>query len=92
MNDMTKRVVILNNFQSKYIYQAIIVLKDYDPDMEEGIIREAEKIVNNYLEKNRPAKTQIKKKKKRNIKAMIPICTALALIAGLVIAAVKMSF
>jgi hypothetical protein len=50
MKDMTKQVIILNNFTSPYIHQAIIVLKDYNPALEDQVLRDAEKIVSKYLE------------------------------------------
>ena len=55
MKDITKKVVILNNFSSPYISEAIIVLRDYNHKLEGKIIDEAEKIVAEYIEKNTPA-------------------------------------
>ncbi len=52
MKDLTKKVVILNNFSSPYISEAIIVLKDYNPKLEGHIISEAEKIVSDYINNN----------------------------------------
>ena len=34
MKELTKKVVILNNFSSPYVSQAIIILKDYNPKIE----------------------------------------------------------
>lgn len=51
MKELTKKVVILNNFTSPYISQAIIVLKDYNPKLENKAISDAEKIVSRYIEK-----------------------------------------
>lgn len=51
MNDTTHQVVILDNFSSPYIKQAIIVLKNFDPAMQTKIIRDAEAIVNEYMSK-----------------------------------------
>ena len=34
MKELTKKVVILNNFSSPYVSQAIIILKDYNPKLE----------------------------------------------------------
>lgn len=69
MKDMTKQVVILNNFTSPYIHQAIIVLKDYNPALEDQVLHDAEKVVSNYLEKIkkneqypvRPRKSKLKR-------------------------------
>lgn len=52
MKNLKKKVMILNNFTSPYISEAIIILKDYDPQFDTKAILEAEKIVNNYLHKN----------------------------------------
>lgn len=56
MKDITKKVVILNNFSSPYICEAIIVLREYNQKLEGKIIDEAEKIVAEYIEKNTPTK------------------------------------
>ncbi len=47
----TKKVVILNNFVSPYVSEAIIILRDYDPRLESKAIADAEKIVSDYIEK-----------------------------------------
>lgn len=52
MKNLKKKVMILNNFTSPYISEAIIILKDYDPQFDTKAILEAEKIVNDYLHKN----------------------------------------
>ena len=49
MKNNTKQVVILDNFSSPYIHQAILILKDYNPALEDKVIAEAEKIVSDYL-------------------------------------------
>ena len=49
MKNNTKQVVILDNFTSPYIHQAIFILKDYNPALEGKIIVEAERIVYDYL-------------------------------------------
>lgn len=51
MKDITKKVVILNNFVSPYVCEAIIILKDYDPRFESKALMDAEKIVSDYIEK-----------------------------------------
>lgn len=51
MRELTKKVVILNNFSSPYISQAIIVLKDYNPKLENKAIEDAEAIVGKYIER-----------------------------------------
>lgn len=50
MKNSTKQVVILDNFTSPYIHQAILILKDYNPAMEHKIIAEAERIVASYFQ------------------------------------------
>ena len=51
MKNTAKKAVILNNFSSPYISEAIIILKDYDPCLEGKIISDAEKIVSAYIAK-----------------------------------------
>ena len=51
MKELTKKVVILNNFTSPYVSQAIIVLKDYNPKLEGKAIEDAEMIVSRYSER-----------------------------------------
>lgn len=52
MKNSTRKVVILENITSPYIQQAIIVLKDYNPLFENKALFDAEKVVNDYLQKN----------------------------------------
>ena len=49
MKNTTKQVVILDNFASPYIHQAILILKNYNPEIEDKIVEEAERIVSEYL-------------------------------------------
>ena len=51
MKNTAKKAVVLNNFSSPYISEAIIILKDYRPELEGKIIMDAEKIVSAYIEK-----------------------------------------
>lgn len=51
MKELTKKVVILNNFSSPYISQAIIVFKDYNPRLEGRAIEDAEAVVSRYIER-----------------------------------------
>lgn len=51
MKNSTKQVVILDNFTSPYIHQAILILKDYTPAAESKIVAEAEQIVASYFQK-----------------------------------------
>ncbi len=51
MKNTAKKAVILNNFSSPYISEAIIILRDYRPELEGKIITDAEKIVSAYIEK-----------------------------------------
>lgn len=60
MKNNTKQAVILDNFSSPYIYQAILILKDCNPALEDKIIADAEQIVSSYL--NRPQLQSIKKR------------------------------
>ena len=51
MKELTKKVVILNNFTSPYVSQAIIVLRDCNPKLEGKAVADAEQIVSRYIEK-----------------------------------------
>ena len=50
MKELTKKVVILNNFSSPYVSQ-VIILKDYNPKLESRAIADAETIVSRYIER-----------------------------------------
>lgn len=52
MKDLTKQVVILDNFYSPYIRQAILILRDGAPADRTPIVDDAERIINAYLKKN----------------------------------------
>lgn len=62
MKNLSKQVLILDNFSSPYIYQAIIILKSFPEDKHEKIISEAEKIVSSYFEKNQKNNSLVKQK------------------------------
>ena len=61
-NNNTKQVVILDNFSSPYICQAILILKDNAFAPEERVIEDAEKIVSEFL--NKPSFSIQKKRSK----------------------------
>lgn len=81
MKDVTKKVIILNNFSSPHISEAIIVLKDYNPKLEGRIIDEAEKIVSDYLDKKvtrhrtyRPKQYKTKNKPHITLSVLFSLC------------------
>ena len=75
----TKQAVILDNFSSPYIYQAILILKDYNPALEDKVIADAERIVSAYL--NRP---QICTKKTHSkLPFILASCAAAAIFAAI---------
>lgn len=83
MKDATKKVVILNNFVSPYVSEAIVILRDYDPRLETKAIADAEKIVSDYIAKLDHAKPKQRKRKKSKfskIIAAVLIAAAIALI------------
>ena len=83
MKDFTKKVVILNNFSSPYISEAIIVLKDYNPQLESKVIADAEKIVSDYIKRNEHSvNTSVHSKKPRLFKIFL----TLLIIAGILAA------
>lgn len=56
MKNSTKKAVILNNFSSPYIYQAIVILNENGILNESRALRDAEKIVSDYLKSQNNAK------------------------------------
>ncbi len=78
MKELTKKVVILNNFSSPYVSQAIIVLKDYNPKLEGRAVADAEMIVGRYIEQL--------KKNGQPVKAVRKKGKILKIIVGLIIA------
>ena len=89
MKELTKKVVILNNFTSPYVSQAIIVLKDYNPKLEGKAIEDAETIVSRYIERiQRNGQPPKAARKKGNL---LKICVGTALII-VFFAAVKYFF
>lgn len=49
MKDITKRVIILNNFSSPHIQQAIVILKSSAPENETPLVLEAERVIDDYF-------------------------------------------
>lgn len=82
MKDITKKVVILNNFVSPYVSEAIIILRDYDPRLEGKAIADAERIVSDYIEKiNRQTVKPSARKKSKFVKFLI-ISAVIGIIAA----------
>ena len=73
MKDLSKHVVILDNIPSPYIYQAIIILKNYPVGHYEKIIAEAEQIVSSYFENNSIRNCQEKKEHNLGLKSAVVI-------------------
>ena len=53
MRSKTNQVIILKNFTSPEIQQAIIILKNPFTENESRIVAEAEEVIDRYLEKRR---------------------------------------
>lgn len=83
MKELTKKVIILNNFSSPYVSQAIVVLKDYNPKLESKAVADAEAIVGRYIERiqrnGQPARTA--RKKGRFIKIIVGLALSIILCA-----------
>lgn len=86
MKELTKKVVILNNFSSPYVSEAIVVLKNYNPKLEGKAIADAEMIVSRYIERieknGQPLRTA--RKKSKLVKFIIGL-----VITALICAAIK---
>ena len=67
MKNTTRRVLILKNVNSELIEQAILILKDSAPDGDSKVVREAEKIVEKYMDK----KTQNQREEKKPASALL---------------------
>ena len=78
MKDLKRKVMILNNLTSPYISEAIIILKDYDPKFDTKAILDAERIVNEYLNKEKGRCDDTARIRKKILKSVI----LFALMAG----------
>lgn len=78
MKNNTKQAVILENLSSPYIHQAIIILKEYNPALEDKIIEDAEKIVSAYL--NKPC--LYRKKRHSPMPFILLFCAAAAILTA----------
>lgn len=67
MKNTTRRVLILKKVNSENIEQAILILKNTAPDGDSAVIREAEKIVEKYMDK----KTQKVMEEKRPARSLV---------------------
>lgn len=80
MKELTKKVVILNNFSSPYVSQAIVVLKDYNPKLESKAIADAEQIVGRYIERiQKNGQPKAARKKGRYLKIIIGLVLAVTM-------------
>ena len=77
MKNTAKKAVVLNNFSSPYISEAIIILKDYRPELEGKVISDAEKIVSAYIEKQERNKEEAQFAASGQSKAVRVIITVL---------------
>jgi hypothetical protein len=85
MKELTQKVVILNNFSSPFVSQAIIVLKDYNPKLEGRAIEDAEKIVSEYIERMQKGGHCAKsvRPKGKMVKIVIGLCLIIAAFAAI---------
>lgn len=83
VKELTKKVVILNNFTSPYISQAIIVLKDYNPKLEGKAVADAEMIVSRYIDRMQKNGQSVKTARKKGIllKIFIGLSIVIAFLA-----------
>lgn len=83
MKELTKKVIILNNFSSPYVSQAIVVLKDYNPKLENKAIADAEAIVGRYIERIQKSGQPVRaiRKKGRFIKIIAGLALSIILCA-----------
>ncbi len=81
MKNTTRKVVILKNVNSELIEQAILILKDSAPDGDSQVIREAEKIVEKYMDKKMPKSREEKKPKTTLIVSLGVAFLSLSLLA-----------
>ncbi len=83
----TKKFFVLKNLKSQFIEQAIFVLKEKtpDPDPCSDVVREAEKIIEGYLEKLGYNPRATKKRPKSSM--LVNIMVVLVVAAAVVLAA-----
>lgn len=85
MKELTKKIVILNNFSSPYVSRAIIILKDYNPQLDGKAIEDAEMIVSKYIEKIEKSGHPVKNvRKKRKVVKIVVILAAVILFCAAV--------
>ncbi len=82
MKNLKRKVMILNNLTSPYISEAIIILKDYDPKFDTKAILDAERIVNEYLNKENGRISEADRPWKKPVKfavrfALMAVCFAI---------------
>lgn len=49
MENIKKRAVVLKNFTSPYIYEAVVILRECDAPCQDRILREAQNLINDYI-------------------------------------------
>ena len=85
MKDVMKKVVILENLSSPYVHQAILVMRDYNPQLESLAVIEAERIVSAYLDNMKTEKKQPRipgtARKKHSFLLALISASAIALVA-----------
>lgn len=91
MKNATHRVVILKDFNSELISQAIIFLKDSCSESEAKILEEAEKVVEKYMQTQKNPPTETCRKHSKLTKTFVKIASVgvFSLIAiGIIVALV----
>ena len=80
MKNLSKHAVILDNFSSPYIHQAIIILKNAPISQHDKIIAEAEQIVASYFNNQTPFEL-CNKQKNTSLKTAVFILSAALLLS-----------
>lgn len=83
MKETPQKVVVLNNFTSPYIKEAIIVLKDYNPKLDSKAIADAEMIVARYIDRQ---KNRRPRRNTRFVKGLVKFIIGSLIISALVAA------
>ncbi len=81
MKNTTRRVLILKNVNSELIEQAILILKDSASDGDSAVIREAEKVVEKYMDKKSQKVREEKKPKPALMLSLGLVFVSLSLLA-----------
>jgi hypothetical protein len=90
MKNNTRKIVVLDNINSRRIEQAIFILRDSESICESDAVSEAHRIINTYLESSVPP--SLRAKQRANRKAKLFVAMTLYTLSTVSLTAYLMSF